>query len=137
MSGYDEDAKVDLTHFPEAQVAIKEVAEYLDTLKYTLDKRRDDVIANWVGDGRNAFENAYRIMVQKLQDQTDLTWEIFSELCSDYESFIKADVDIAKGLTGESEVGHHGSHGGEKKSAGRGGKHSSHGGGGGGGRRVP
>ena len=88
--------KVDTTHFPYALESIEAMAKNMENIVSDLNSYKAEIIRNWVGEGRNQFEKSYRIMLRKLQDGTDITWDMYEKLISAETELIQADVDIAK-----------------------------------------
>lgn len=95
-------ARIDTSNFPDALQSIQNMAKAMEGITLNLDYYKADLISNWVGDGRNQFEKTYNIMVRKLKDGTDVTWDMYEKLVSFQETLIQSDVDTAKGISSGS-----------------------------------
>lgn len=89
---------VDTSHFAEAEQCLYDIAKLLGDFKLELDKVKLDMIYPWIGKGRNEFEKSYRVMVRKLDDQVDYTWELYETMLSSHEKFYLNDVETAKAM---------------------------------------
>lgn len=49
---------------------------------------------NWVGDGRNAFESQYKILISKIDDFGDTIEEIYNALVDSETQYETADNDL-------------------------------------------
>lgn len=89
-------SKIDTSHFPEALENIKAMANAMEDIVDNLNDRKADLIENWVGKGRNQFEKSYKVILRKIQDGTDITWDVYENLIEAQGRLIQADVDAAK-----------------------------------------
>ncbi len=88
--------KIDTSHFPEALESIKAMANAMQDIVDNLNDRKADLIEKWVGKGRNQFEKSYKVILRKIEDGTDITWDIYENLIEAQGRLIQADVDAAK-----------------------------------------
>lgn len=95
-SGSGMTGKIDTSHFIDAYASIKEMAKSMETVVDNLNNYKADIIENWVGAGRNQFEKSYKVILRKIQDGTDITWDVYENLIKAEERLIQADVDAAK-----------------------------------------
>lgn len=89
---------VDTKNFPNAIKAIETMAKEMEDVVSTMDDYKGLLLENWVGKGRNQFENSYRIIRRKLNDGADMTWDFYEDLVSAEETFIQNDIDVANGI---------------------------------------
>jgi len=68
----------------------------METLIEDINKYKADIVDNWVGDGRDQFEKSYRVLLRKLKDGIDITWDVYENLIKSEGDLIQADVDAAK-----------------------------------------
>lgn len=88
--------KVDLSNFPDALRSIEIMAKAMEDVVDNCNTYKAGIIENWVGQGRNQFEKSYRIMIRKLKDGADVTWDMYENLIEIQGRLIQADVDAAK-----------------------------------------
>lgn len=88
--------KVDTSNFPEALSSIETMAKSMGELVDNLNDYKADILENWVGKGRNQFEKTYKMVVRKLKDGRDITWDVYENLIAAQQEFIQADIDAAK-----------------------------------------
>lgn len=92
----DKNAHIDTSNFPDALESIKTMAKEMEDIVDNLNGYKETLLKNWVGKGRNQFEKTYKVMLRKLEDGRDVTWDMYEDLISAQEELIQADVDIAK-----------------------------------------
>lgn len=92
----DKNAHIDTSNFPDALESIKTMAKEMEDIVDNLNGYKEKLLKNWVGKGRNQFEKTYKVMLRKLEDGRDVTWDMYEDLISAQEELIQADVDIAK-----------------------------------------
>lgn len=92
----DKNAHIDTSNFPDALESIKTMAKEMEDIVDNLNGNKELLLKNWVGKGRDQFEKTYKIMLRKLEDGRDVTWDMYEDLISAQEELIQADVDIAK-----------------------------------------
>ncbi len=85
----------------EAAKQCKEMAEKMRGLKGDLVSAKDSLLSVWVGDGRNAFEKQFRLLLQQFSDIIDDTWDMYEEIIREEGEYIQADTDAAKKLDGK------------------------------------
>lgn len=90
--------QVDTSNFPDALKSIETMAKSMEGIVDDLNDYKANLTRNWVGEGRNEFEKSYKIMIQKLQDGADITWDVYENLIKSQEELIQADIDAAKGI---------------------------------------
>ncbi len=88
--------KIDTSHFADAYTSIETMAKSMETVVDDLNDYKADIINNWVGDGRAQFEKSYKVLLRKLKDGTDITWDVYENLLKAEGELIQADVDAAK-----------------------------------------
>jgi len=88
--------KIDTSHFGDAYSGIKAMVKSMETLIEDINKYKADIVDNWVGDGRDQFEKSYRVLLRKLKDGIDITWDVYENLIKSEGDLIQADVDAAK-----------------------------------------
>lgn len=96
VGGKEGTGKIDTSNFPEALRSIETMAKSMETVVDNLNDYKAEIIANWVGKGRNQFEKSYNVLLRKLKDGTDITWDVYENLIKAQEELIQADVDAAK-----------------------------------------
>lgn len=89
---------INTSNFPEAIKAIETMAKAMENVVASMDDYKSLLLDNWVGKGRNQFEKSYKIMRRKLNDGSDITWDIYEDLISAEETLIQNDVDVANGI---------------------------------------
>ena len=89
---------VDTSNFPEAIRSIETMATTMRDLVANMDDYKALLIDGWVGKGRNQFEKSYRIIKRKVEDGTDLTWDMYENLMTSAEVLYQNDVDVANGI---------------------------------------
>lgn len=88
--------KVDTSHFADAYTSIETMANSMKDVVDNLNDYKADIIENWVGKGRNQFEKSYKVLLRKMKDGTDITWDIYENLLKAEGELIQADIDAAK-----------------------------------------
>lgn len=88
--------KVDTSHFADAYTSIETMANSMKDVVDNLNDYKADIIDNWVGKGRNQFEKSYKVLLRKMKDGTDITWDIYENLLKAEGELIQADIDAAK-----------------------------------------
>ena len=91
-----ESGKVDTSHFADAYTSIETMANSMKDVVDNLNDYKADIIDNWVGKGRNQFEKSYKVLLRKMKDGTDITWDIYENLLKAEGELIQADIDAAK-----------------------------------------
>lgn len=100
------DGKVDTSNFSEAYKSIEKMAKSMGSMVDDLNDYKADIVDNWVGNGRNQFEKSYKILLRKLKDGRDITWDLYENLIEAEGILLQADIDIAKtSYTEQSESG--------------------------------
>lgn len=79
----------------------KIMAEKMRGLKDELVRAKDSLLSVWVGEGRNAFEKQFRLLLQQFSDIIDDTWDMYEEIIREEGEYIQADTDAAKKLDGK------------------------------------
>lgn len=97
----DEEFNLDTSGFDAVAGKAESLAIKLADLKNELDQAENQLIATWVGEGRNQFEKSYRILTQLLKDLANSFDDIADSIYSAEEAYIQTDVDIAKKLEGK------------------------------------
>ena len=92
----DKSAYINTSNFPDALESIKTMAKEMEEIVDNLNGYKENLLKNWVGKGRNQFERTYKVMLRKLEDGRDVTWDMYEDLISAQEELIQTDVDIAK-----------------------------------------
>lgn len=91
----DKSAHINTSNFPDALESIKTMAKEMEEIVDNLNGYKENLLKNWVGKGRNQFERTYKVMLRKLEDGRDVTWDMYEDLISAQEELIQTDVDIA------------------------------------------
>lgn len=97
--------KLDTTNMNTALTKCKILAERMQSLKNDLDGMKLDLVEDWVGEGRKAYEKKYRLLSQQLGDIGDSMWEIYEKLQAAEEAYIQNDVNVAKSMEGVQQTG--------------------------------
>lgn len=92
----DKSAHINTSNFPDALESIKTMAKEMEEIVDNLNGYKENLLKNWFGKGRNQFERTYKVMLRKLEDGRDVTWDMYEDLISAQEELIQTDVDIAK-----------------------------------------
>jgi|GEM_PF-2375603 len=95
MGKSEQNKYVDTSKFPEAIESIETMARSMETLVNDFNDYKAAILKNWAGDGRNQFEKSYNVLIKKLEDGRDITWDMYENLIAVQETLEQADVDIA------------------------------------------
>lgn len=95
MAGVDH---ISTENFPQSINAIKTMAMAMRDVVSAMDEAKNTLLQGWVGEGRNQFEMAYRIMRRKLEDGSEFTWDMYEDLIQAEETLLQNDVDVANGI---------------------------------------
>lgn len=91
-----DNTRINTSHFPDALENIKTMAKDMEDIVRNLDIHKQKLLRNWVGKGRNQFEKSYNVLLRKLEDGRNATWDIYEDLISAQETLLQADVNVAK-----------------------------------------
>lgn len=93
---------LDTSSFSQSAVSAKKLAEDLETAISKCDKAINALYSTWAGKGRNEFEKKYKIFEQQVADIKNGLWDLYEEIVSAEESYIQADCDAAKAVSGKN-----------------------------------
>lgn len=96
------DFYLDVSAFDDAIENTKELAKKLQETKEDLDREKNNLIATWIGEGRNKFEAKYGVLTRQLGDIKDDLYQIAEDLLACAEAYIQADTNLAKTQDGVS-----------------------------------
>ncbi len=96
----DVEFRLDTKNFNTLIEKSKKLAEMMRELKQNLDKEKNTLIAEWVGEGSKSFQNKYRQLTQQLSDLGDELFEISDKVAYDYEQYMLWDTETSKNLDG-------------------------------------
>ena len=81
------------------------MAQRMRDLEQELRREKTRMVFSWKGNGCNAFEMQFRILLQQLSDITQNLWDKGEEIISAQQAYLQADVDAAKRLAGKGGPG--------------------------------
>lgn len=87
--------KLDTKNFSEVEVAAREIANSVSDLKMLVSAGRTAACANWIGEGRDEFENLSYVIEQQMKDISDEFWDVYETLVNAESAFIEADNAVA------------------------------------------
>lgn len=87
--------KLNTDHFSNVELAAKEVAERIEHLQSKLANVKVAADSNWVGKGRQEFNNLYKVVEFQLKDISKEFWAIYDALCDIEGSYLEADQELA------------------------------------------
>lgn len=98
VSGHIEEADIQ-----EAIKKIQQVAMSYKEVQKTINSTTLKAKENWVGKGRNAFENQYNILIRKIDDFGDTLDEICDGLINADAAYQEADNSLGRSYTKAKE----------------------------------
>lgn len=101
----DEIFKLDLEGFNETISKCRELANKMRDLTYELDCVSTELMNHWLGEGGTAFKKKYSVMTMLLKDLKEDLYDMADSIQDAEESYIQADVDLAKKTEGKSAPG--------------------------------
>lgn len=81
--------------FSDVELAAKAAAETVGDLKALLSSSKVAATRNWVGDGREAFNNLFYVVDQQMKDISEEFWAMYDALVEIEGTYIEADQAIA------------------------------------------
>ena len=91
--------KLNTDHFSDVELAAKDVAERIEHLQSKLANVKMAADSNWVGKGRQEFNNLYKVVEFQLKDISKEFWAIYDALCDIEGSYLEADQELATEIT--------------------------------------
>ena len=95
-----EEFTLDTKSMGQAADQCKQLSEKMKELRRELEIEKNELMSVWAGEGRDEFECQYRVLNQKFSDIIDDTWDMFENIMTAYETYVKADTEAAKALDG-------------------------------------
>lgn len=92
---------LDTKYFNDAAKICHDLAKQLTECKNGMDKKKDDLMFHWGGEGRNTFEKKYHSLSQQFGDISDALYDIAETIYDAEEAYIQADLELAKALTAD------------------------------------
>lgn len=74
-----------------------------DNIVCDIEKSTAQLLADWHGKGKNAFEKDYNTVYRQLKDISDIMYELREQLIDAEATYIKTDEEIAKSFEVASE----------------------------------
>lgn len=87
---------LDVNGITDAAIAFRSSIGEFDKCVTNMDKYTNDVLRNWVGKGRNQFENQMNLMKKQLDDISEGLYDIYDALVDSEEGYIDEDEAVAK-----------------------------------------
>lgn len=87
--------RLDTERFSDVELAAKGVAENVERLQSKLANVKVMADINWVGKGREEFNNLYKVVELQLKDISKEFWSIYDALCDAEVSYLEADQELA------------------------------------------
>lgn len=87
--------KLDTEHFSDVELAAKEVATQVEHLQSRFSAVKTKVDAVWVGNGRQEFNNLYKVVEFQLKDISKEFWTIYDTLVEAEGAYLEADQELA------------------------------------------
>lgn len=97
-----EEFTLDTAKFAEIISKADSLANTLADLKNSLDGMKNNLMFSWSGKGRNTFEKKYRLLSQQFGDMKEDLRDIANDLRAVEESYIQADTELSKKISGVS-----------------------------------
>ena len=88
--------KIETSKIRNAQQTVMSVVERYNSAQMEVDKITINVQQDWVGEGRNEFENQYRILKSKLDDIGKTIKEINEALINSLAEYEETDDSVRK-----------------------------------------
>lgn len=64
-----------------------------------MNKETDSLLDSWEGDGKNQFETQVKLMKKKLDDISDMLYDIYDVLVESETTYIDTDESVAKQIS--------------------------------------
>lgn len=87
--------ELNTTHFADVELAARDIANNVSDLKQMISMSRTAAVLNWMGDGRNEFEDLSYVIEQQMKDISDEFWTVYESLVEAEGTFIEADNAVA------------------------------------------
>ena len=97
---FGEDFTLDTSNMDETAKKCTELATTMRDLKWRLYTARDSLMEKWKGEGATAFSKKFQVLCQRLGDLTDDLHNMSESILDAEESYIQADMDLAKSMDG-------------------------------------
>ena len=88
--------KLDTSSFAESASNAKKLAENLESAMAKSDRAINELYFTWAGKGRNEFEKKYKIFEQQVIDIKNGLWDLYEDIVTAEEEYIKLDCEAAK-----------------------------------------
>lgn len=96
----DEEFSLDTSNFDSAAEISKDLSEKMEALRDEMDGMKNELMFSWAGEGRDIFEQKYRLLSQQFKDLSDDLREISESILEAEETYRQEDTDLAKALEG-------------------------------------
>ena len=83
----------------ETSVMIRDTIDDFDEAVVKVNNTTNDLLASWEGDGRNQFETQTLLMKSKLDDISDMLYDIYDALVKSEKTYIDTDESVAKQIS--------------------------------------
>ena len=95
--------KLDTEHFSDVELAAKEVATQVEHLQSRLSAVKAKVDTAWVGNGRQEFNNLYKVVEYQLKDISKEFWTIYDTLVDAEGVYLEADQELATEIASDEQ----------------------------------
>lgn len=95
--------KLDTEHFSDVELAAKEVATQVEHLQSRLSAVKAKVDTAWVGNGRQEFNNLYKVVGYQLKDISKEFWTIYDTLVDAEGVYLEADQELATEIASDEQ----------------------------------
>lgn len=99
------DFTLDTSNMSSVAESCKKLADKMRTTHQTLDNSKTELISSWEGKGSNTFQKKYHVLIRQLADIGDELYELSEKIYKDEDSYIQADMDLAKATSGVQSPG--------------------------------
>jgi uncharacterized protein YukE len=91
--------KLDTSKMDAAILAFSEGVEEYNSIRTTVKLSTTDLLLNWKGKGRKAFEKDYEAIFVQLKDIEDILYELYNALVDGLSTYIATDEQLNKQMT--------------------------------------